>query len=80
MANGLADWVHAIDHYLLLPSYEWGIPVNTLDKVRPIIAESRPTIGFSIAEACNARKVTVWNENGAFSEKDIQTLRIRMHH
>lgn len=75
LANGLADWVHAIDHYLLLPSYEWGIPVNTLDRVRPIIAESRPTIGFSIAEACNARKVTVWNENGAFSEKDIQTLR-----
>jgi len=75
VAESLADWVHPIDHYLLLPSYEWGIPVNTLDKVRPIIAESRPTIGFSITEACNARKVTVWNENGAFSEQDIQTLR-----
>ena len=75
LAESLADWVFAIDHYLLLPSYEWGVPVNTLDRVRPIIAESKPTIGFSIAEACNARKVTVWNENGAFSEKDIQTLR-----
>jgi hypothetical protein len=75
VAESLADWIHPIDHYLLLPSYEWGIPVNTLDKVRPIIAESRPTIGFSISEACNARKVTVWNENGAFSEQDIQTLR-----
>lgn len=75
IADSLADWVHAIDHYLLLPSYEWGVPVNTLDRVRPIIAESRPTIGFSITEACNARKVTVWNENGAFSEQDIQTLR-----
>ena len=75
VAQSLADWVHTIDHYLLLPSYEWGIPVNTLDKVRPIISEFRPTIGFSITEACNARKVTVWNENGAFSEKDIQTLR-----
>lgn len=75
LADTLADWVHAIDHYLLLPSYEWGVPVNTLDRVRPIIAESKPTIGFSITEACNARKVTVWNENGAFSEQDLQTLR-----
>ena len=75
VAETLADWVYAIDHYLLLPSYEWGVPVNTLDRVRPIIAESRPTIGFSITEACNARKVTVWNENGAFSEQDIQTIR-----
>jgi len=75
VAESLANWVHTIDHYLLLPSYEWGVPVNTLDKVRPIIAEFRPTIGFSITEACNARKVTVWNENGAFSEQDIQTLR-----
>ncbi len=75
VAESLADWVFAIDHYLLLPSYEWGVPVNTLDRVRPIIAESRPTIGFSITEACNARKVTVWNENGAFTEQDIQTLR-----
>jgi len=58
-----------------LPSYDWGIPENTLDRIRPIIRDARPTIGFSVIEATNARKVTVWNENGAFSEHDIQLLR-----
>jgi len=32
-------------------------------------------MGFSITEASNARKVTVWNEDGAFSEDDILFLR-----
>jgi len=59
----------------LLPSYDWGIHENTLDRIRPIIRESRPTIGFSLIEATNARKVTVWNENGAFNVHDIDILR-----
>lgn len=71
----LAEWIYPIDHYLLLPSYDWGIPENTLDRIRPIIRESRPTIGFSLIEATNARKVTVWNENGAFNVHDIDILR-----
>ena len=75
VSSRLAEWVYPIDHYLLLPSYDWGIPENTLDRIRPIIRDSRPTIGFSVIEATNARKVTVWNENGAFSEHDIQLLR-----
>lgn len=75
VADKLAEWIYPIDHYLLLPSYEWGIPENTLDRVRPIIRDARPTIGFSVIEATNARKVTVWNENAAFNEKDIQLLR-----
>ena len=75
VSNKVAEWMYPIDHYLLLPSYEWGVPENTLDRVRPIIRDSKPTIGFSIFEAMNARKVTVWNENGAFEEKDIDMLR-----
>jgi hypothetical protein len=67
--------MYPIDHYLLLPSYDWGIPENVLDRIRPIIRETRPTIGFSLIEAMNARKVTVWNEDGAFSEHDLQMLR-----
>jgi hypothetical protein len=67
--------LYPIDHYLLLPSYDWGIPENILDRVRPIIREARPTIGFSLIEAMNARKVTVWNEDSAFSEHDLQMLR-----
>ena len=75
VSDRLAEWIYPIDHYLLLPSYEWGIPENTLDRIRPIMRDSRPTIGFSLIEATNARKVTVWNENGAFSVKDIDILR-----
>ena len=75
VSDRLAEWIYPIDHYLLLPSYEWGIPENTFDRIRPILRDSRPTIGFSLIEATNARKVTVWNENGAFSVKDIDILR-----
>lgn len=75
VSEKLAEWIYPIDHYLLLPSYDWGIPENTLDRIRPIIRDSRPTIGFSLIEATNARKVTVWNENGAFSVHDIDILR-----
>ena len=75
VSSRLAEWIYPIDHYLLLPSYDWGIPENTLDRIRPIIRDARPTIGFSVIEATNARKVTVWNENAAFSEHDIQLLR-----
>ncbi len=75
VSDKLAEWIYPIDHYLLLPSYDWGIPENTLDRIRPIIRDSRPTIGFSLIEATNARKVTIWNENGAFSVHDIEILR-----
>ena len=75
VADRVAEWMYPIDHYLLLPSYDWGVPENTIDRIRPIIRESRPTIGFSLFEAMNARKVTIWNENSVFSENDIQMLR-----
>ncbi len=75
VARKVADWVYPIDHYLLLPSYDWGIPEHVLERVRPIIRESRPTVGFSISEASLARKVTIWNENQAFTEGDINTLK-----
>lgn len=75
IADQVANWMYPIDHYLLLPSYEWGVPENTFDRVRPIIRDSKPTIGFSIFEAVNARKVTIWNENSAFSQQDIDMLR-----
>jgi hypothetical protein len=75
LASKLADWLYAIDHYLLLPSFEWGIPENLFDQIRPFVRTHRPTMGFSVTEASNARKVTVWNEDAAFSEEDIQFLR-----
>ena len=75
LANNLASWVFSIDHYLLLPEYKHGIPEYILEKVRPILKQEQPTIGFSLDEASLARKVTVWNENHAFSEGQIELLR-----
>jgi len=31
-------------------------------------------LGFSLLEASNARKVTVWNENYAFKDNDLKIL------
>ena len=75
VAPSVAPWVYPIDHYLLLPSYKWGTPEHILEKVRPILKQDQPTVGFSIDEAMLARKVTVWNENGAFSDSDIEELK-----
>jgi hypothetical protein len=75
IAQNVAPWVYPIDHYLLLPTYKWGTPEYILEKVRPIFQQDKPTIGFSIDEAMMARKVTVWNENGAFSDSEIEELR-----
>ncbi|MCJ7694396.1 MAG: hypothetical protein MUO40_03135 [Anaerolineaceae bacterium] len=74
IAGKVASWIYPIDHYLLLPAYKWGIPENILEKVRPIIRETQATVGFSLDEAALARKVTIWNENSAFSDVDITQL------
>ncbi len=74
LSKKVADWIYPIDHYLLLPKYDWGISEHILEKVRPIIQDSKPTLGFSLLEASNARKVTVWNENYAFKDNDLKIL------
>jgi hypothetical protein len=64
-----------IRHYLLLPSYEWGISDYHIDLIRPIIKKYQPTVGFSLAEAHNARRVTVIGGEQAFSEESLSQLR-----
>lgn len=75
IAKNVASWVYPIDHYLLLPKFDWGIPEHILEKIRPIMKSEQPTIGFSLDEAALARKVTVWNENHAFSEGQLEYLK-----
>ncbi len=48
-----------ISHYLLLPTFEWGVADWHLDAIRPFIMKYQPTIGFSPIEASHAKKVTV---------------------
>ena len=65
----------SIRHYLLLPSYEWGISDYHIDLIRPIIKKFQPTVGFSLSEARNARRVTVIGGEQAFPEESLGSLR-----
>ena len=56
---------YPIEHYLLLPLYDWGVVEWHLDAIRPYILRHQPTIGFNLAEAMLARHVTCagWRAN-----------------
>jgi hypothetical protein len=66
---------HPIDHYLLLPSYEWGVADWHLEVTRPFIIKHRPTVGYSITEAIYAKKVTVIGGDNDFTPEKISHLR-----
>jgi hypothetical protein len=65
---------HPIAHYLLLPTYEWGIADWHLDVIRPYVKKYKPTIGFSLAEAAQAQVVTVIGGESTFPESSINQL------
>jgi hypothetical protein len=65
---------HLIAHYLLLPRYEWGIDEWYLDMTRAFVKANQPTMGFSIAEASLAKRVTVVGGVQAFPDSVIETL------
>lgn len=62
-------------HYLLLPSFEWGVADWHLNITRSFIKRHRPTVGFSLEEALQAEQVTVVGGEEHFSEKQITHLR-----
>jgi hypothetical protein len=64
-----------IAHYLLLPSYEWGVADWHLKITKTFIKKHRPTIGFSLEEACQAEQVTVIGGPEQFAEEDLNRLR-----
>ncbi|HWQ46720.1 MAG TPA: hypothetical protein VN376_07625, partial [Longilinea sp.] len=65
-----------LHHYLLLPSYEWGVADWHLDVVRGFIKKNQPTVGFSLAEASLASRVTVIGGSDLFPEDDLENLRL----
>jgi hypothetical protein len=65
----------SISHYLLLPSFEWGVADWHLNITRSFIKRHRPTVGFSLDEAFQAQQVTVVGGVEHFSEKDLARLR-----
>jgi hypothetical protein len=66
---------HPIQHYLLLPKYEWGIADWHLEVIKPFILKHQPTVGFSIDEAMLANQVTVVGGEQSFSEEALARLR-----
>ena len=62
-------------HYLLLPTYEWGVADWHLDVIRPFVKKYKPTIGFSVEEAALAQQVTVIGNTQVFPESDLDQLR-----
>ena len=73
--KGLLNEDHPIEHYLLLPSYEWGVADWHLDVIRPYVKKYRPTIGFSLEQASLAEKVTVIGNAQTFSDDQLEVLR-----
>jgi hypothetical protein len=63
-----------IQHYLLLPSYAWGISGWHFELIRPFVQKYLPTIGFSILEASQANKVTILGDLKDFPGNTLDTL------
>lgn len=66
---------HPIDHYLLLPRYEWGVADWHLEVTRPFVIKHHPTVGYSLDEASLAKKVTVIGGDLDFPPDAITHLR-----
>lgn len=64
-----------IEHYLLLPSFDGHISDLHLEIIRPFIKKYQPTMGFSLREALQARRVTVIGGIGAYPQEQINQLR-----
>ena len=64
-----------LSHYLLIPSFEWGISDFHFDLIRPFVKKHQPTIGFSIEEAIKAKRVTIVGGLETFPEEKANELR-----
>ncbi len=73
--SGTSENSHPLEHYLLLPVYEWGIADFHLDVTRPFVLKHHPTVGFSIKEAALASRVTVIGGEQTFPEEVLDSLR-----
>ena len=66
---------YRITHYLLLPTFDWGVADWHLEVTRAFIKKHRPTVGFSVEEARRAEEVTVLGGEDSFSPAVINELR-----
>ncbi len=66
---------YRFDHYLLLPTYEWGVADWHLEVIRGFVKKHQPTVGFSLREAAHAKRVTILGGEEHFHEEDLEQLR-----
>jgi hypothetical protein len=66
---------HPIRHYLLLPTYEFGVADWHLNIIRPYIKKYRPTVGFSLTEAALASRVTIVGNAKTIPDDVLESLR-----
>lgn len=64
-----------IRHYVLLPTYEWGVADWHLEVIRPFVKRHLATVGFSLAEAATSAKVTVVGGAQSFPPAALDGLR-----
>lgn len=69
-----ADGYKPIDHYLLLPLFEWGTTRWHIDIVADYVEAFLPTVGFSVDEARLARRVTIVGNEQGVSARAAQEL------
>ena len=63
-----------IQHYLLLPKYEWGVADWHLEVCQSFIKKYAPTTGFSLKEASLAFRVTIVGGDQSFPPNTVKKL------
>ena len=74
VSKNAVDPEHPINHYLLLPTFEWGIADWHLEVIRPFVKKHLATVGFSLDEAMLAKNVTIIGNHQSFSDMQIEKL------
>lgn len=64
-----------IDHYVLLPDGNWFIPPEFEFPVRQFVQKFKATLGYSLAEARLAHRITIFRALSDLSEDQITELR-----
>jgi hypothetical protein len=64
----------SIEHYLLLPVFEWGAARWHLSIIQEYVEAFLPTVGFSLDEAKLARRVTVIGNSQGVSAEAVSQL------
>jgi hypothetical protein len=74
-AAGLAQVEKGLKHYVLLPTFEWGVSERHWHAALDYVRTKRPVCGFSPEEAAQAEHVTIFGNEQGISADVEQALR-----